>query len=186
KIRNVVNGNELTLSIGGVRAYNQENLYSRKSLEKFKVFIGFQNKVCTNMCISTDGFSNEIRIGSISELGKSIDALFGSYDVDRHLGMMERMSMFNLTERQFAHFVGKLRMYQHLNKSEQNGVFQIQFNDSQINHLIKDYYICPNFKRKEDGTINLWNLYNLFTEANKSSYIDSNFERSVNAYEFIN
>jgi len=186
QIRNVVNGNELTLSIGGVRAYNQENLYSRKSLEKFKVFIGFQNKVCTNMCISTDGFSNEIRIGSISELGKSIDALFGSYDVDRHLGMMERMSMFNLTERQFAHFVGKLRMYQHLNKSEQNGVFQIQFNDSQINHLIKDYYICPNFKRKEDGTINLWNLYNLFTEANKSSYIDSNFERSVNAYEFIN
>ena len=34
--------------------------------------------------------------------------------------------------------------------------------------------------------INLWNLYNLFTEANKSSYIDSNFERNVNTYEFIN
>ena len=40
--KQVINGNELSLSIGGVRAYNQENLYSKKSLEKFKVFIGFR------------------------------------------------------------------------------------------------------------------------------------------------
>ena len=66
QIKEVVNGNELTLSIGGVRAYNQENLYSRKSLEKFKLFIGFKNLVCTNMCVSTDGFSNQIRISYTS------------------------------------------------------------------------------------------------------------------------
>ena len=39
-----INGNELSLCLGGVRSYNQQNLYSTKSLEKFKFFIGFQNK----------------------------------------------------------------------------------------------------------------------------------------------
>ncbi len=90
-----VNGSTLSLSIGGVRAYNQENLYSKKSLEKFKVFIGFKNKVCTNLCISTDGFSNGIRAGSINELGEQMQQLFLGYNTDRHLGMMERMSSFN-------------------------------------------------------------------------------------------
>ena len=186
QIKEVVNGNELTLSIGGVRSYNQENLYSKKSLEKFKVFIGFKNLVCTNLCISTDGFSNDIRIGSILDLENSVEALLSCYDVDKQLGMMERMSMFNLSERQFAHFIGKLRMYQHIDKSNKHGKFPFLLNDSQINNVVKDYYSCPNFRRQDDGSINLWNLYNLFTESNKSSYIDNNFERNVNTYEFVN
>ena len=32
-------GNRLNLTIGGVRAYNHENLYSKKGTEKFKVFV---------------------------------------------------------------------------------------------------------------------------------------------------
>lgn len=186
QIKQVVNGNVLTLSIGGVRAYNQENLYSKKSLEKFKVFVGFKNMVCTNLCISTDGFSNSIRIGSIYELENSIHALLSSYDLDRQLGMMERMSMYKLSENQFAHFIGKLRMYQHLEKSNKSGMFPFLLNDSQISNVVKDYYSCPNFSSESDGSINLWNLYNLFTESNKSSYIDNNFERNVNTYEFVN
>ena len=62
----------------------------------------------------------------------------------------------------------------------------ININDNQINSIIKDYHIDPNFARFENGTIDFWRLYNLFTEANKSSYIDTNFEKNVNAYEFIN
>lgn len=186
QVTKVVNGNELTLSIGGVRAYNQENLYSKKSLEKFKVFVGFNNQVCTNLCISTDGFSNEIRIGSIIELEKSVEGLLSNYDIERHLGMMERMSMFKLSELQFAHFIGKLRMYQHIDKAEKANKFSFLLNDSQISNLVKEYYSCPNFKRDKDGSINLWNLYNLFTESNKSSYIDNNFERNVNVYELVN
>lgn len=181
-----VNRNGLSLTIGGVRAYNQENLYSTKSLEKFKLFIGFQNKVCLNLCISTDGFSNEIRIGSILELEEKVNQLFQSYNMEGHLGMMEKMSKYQLTERQFAHLIGKTRMYQHLSKIEQQDIFPIALNDSQINNIVKDYYNCPNFSRNEDGSINLWNLYNLFTGANKSSYIDSNLERNVNAYELVN
>ena len=33
--------------------------------------------------------------------------------------------------------------------------------------------------------INLWNVYNLFTGANKNSYIDNFLDRSVNATELI-
>lgn len=186
EITEVVNGNKLSLSIGGVRAYNQENLYSKKSLEKFKVFIGFKNSVCTNLCISTDGFSNEIRIASIDELEGKMTELFSSYNREKHLGNMEMMSMHQLTERQFAHFIGKARMYQYLDKSAQKNVFPIALNDSQINSVVRDYYTDENFGRNQDGAINLWNMYNLFTSANKSSYIDNNFERNVSAYQLIN
>ena len=37
-ITETVSGNSLSLTIGGVRAYNHENLYNRKSEEKFKIF----------------------------------------------------------------------------------------------------------------------------------------------------
>ncbi|WP_131796876.1 DUF3871 family protein, partial [Bacteroides stercoris] len=37
----MVNGNKLTLTVGGVRAYNHTNLYSKKGMERFKVFVGF-------------------------------------------------------------------------------------------------------------------------------------------------
>ncbi|WP_417876103.1 DUF3871 family protein [Winogradskyella sediminis] len=186
QFKQIINGNELALCIGGVRAYNQENLYSRKSLEKFKMFVGYQNKVCTNLCISTDGFTNEIRIGSILDLNQNIQNLLSTYDKDAHLSKMEAMSNYALTEEQFGHLVGKARMFQHLSKSEQQGKFPLQLNDSQINNVVKEYYNCPNFRRSENGNINMWNLYNLFTEANKSSYIDSNFERNVNTYQYVN
>ncbi|MEH6770052.1 DUF3871 family protein [Maribacter arcticus] len=185
-VKHIVNGNELNLSVGGVRSYNQENLYSKKSLEKFKVFIGFKNRICTNLCISSDGFSDEIRIGSVMDLGHEMKQLFSTYNTEKHLGMMEQMSSFVFSEKQFAHFIGKLRMYQHLDKTEQLKVFPLSLNDSQINNVVKDYFGCPNFGRSPDGSVSLWNLYNMFTEANKSSFIDKNLERNVNAYELVN
>jgi hypothetical protein len=186
KSNETINENSLTLSIGGVRSYNQENLYSKKSVEKFKIFIGFKNKVCTNLCISTDGFSNEIRISSILELEKNAINLFSNYDKIGHLSKLENLAKFSLNEQQFAHLIGKLRMYNHLDKTEQKSKFPFLLNDGQLNNVVKEYFQCPNFSREHDRTINLWKLYNLFTEANKSSYIDSNLERNVNVYEFIN
>ncbi|MBL7887067.1 MAG: DUF3871 family protein [Flavobacterium sp.] len=184
--KEIVNGNTLTLSVGGVRSYNQENLYSKKTVEKFKIFIGYQNKVCTNLCVSTDGFSNEVRIASVNELGANMTNLFSSYDRIQHLQLMEKMGKYHLNEQQFAHLIGKIRMYQHLEKEGQKAIQPFLLNDGQINSVVKDYFHCPNFSRDENQKISLWNLYNLFTEANKSSYIDSNLERNVNAYEFVN
>jgi hypothetical protein len=67
-IRDHVNGNDLSLTIGGVRAYNLDNLNGKKSEEKFKVFIGFKNRICCNLCIWTDGFKTELKARSVSEI----------------------------------------------------------------------------------------------------------------------
>ena len=56
-----VMGNKLNLSIVGVRAYNQMNLYSKKSPELFRLAIGFKNQVCCNMCIFSDGYKEDLR-----------------------------------------------------------------------------------------------------------------------------
>lgn len=181
-----VNGNKLALSLGGVRAYNQENLFSKKSPEKFKIFIGFKNMVCTNLCISTDGLADQIRVNSLLQLEDSVENLLKNYDREMHLGLLSRMGRYILTQEQFAHFVGKLRMFQFMPKNKQKRFFTVGLNDGQINTIVKNYYYCPNFSCSSDGSIDLWKLYNLFTEANKSSYIDNNFERNVNAYELTN
>jgi hypothetical protein len=76
-------------------------------------------------------------------------------------------------------------MYQFLNKEEKVNKLTLLMNDNQISTTVKNYYNDPNFKRDANGVINLWQLYNLFTEANKSSYIDSNLERNANAFEFV-
>jgi hypothetical protein len=184
-IRENVNNNALSLTIGGARALNKENLYTKRSLERFKVFIGFKNSVCTNLCISNDGANLDIKVSSVTELKDKIYELISLFDKERFLGDMERLSKFYLTELQFGHTIGKMRMYQHLNKSEKMGKLPLLMSDNQIGAAVKSYYKDENFRRNNDGSINLWEFYNNLTEANKSSYIDSNLERNVNAWEFV-
>ncbi|KOY51689.1 DUF3871 family protein [Polaribacter dokdonensis] len=184
-LRENVNKNQLSLTIGGVRALNQENLYSKRTLEKFKVFIGYKNKVCTNLCVSTDGLLIDVRVGSIQELKQKIYELIKSFNKDKFLGELERISKFQLEENQFSHLIGKMKMYQFLNKEDKVDKLTLLMNDNQISTTVKNYYNDPNFRRDPNGAINLWQLYNLFTEANKSSYIDSNLERNVNTFEFV-
>lgn len=186
EISEVINGNKLNLTIGGVRSYNQENLFSKKSMEKFKVFIGFQNTVCTNLCISTDGLKDDLRVSSVLELKSKIYELINTYKKKEHLIAMERMFRYSLTENQFAHLVGKMKLFPYLSKEEKQTLFPLAMNDSQLNTIVKDYHIDTHFSKSENNTINFWNIYNLFTEANKSTYIDNNLERNVNAYAFTN
>jgi hypothetical protein len=60
------------------------------------------------------------------------------------------------------------------------------FGDTQLGAVCKDYYRDRSFCRDASGNINLWRLYNLFTGANKSTYIDNFLDRSVNAFTFVN
>jgi hypothetical protein len=98
---------------------------------------------------------------------------------------MERMSKFHLDEVQFAHVIGKMKLYQYLSQEEKVGKLSLLMTDNQIGTVVKNYYQDENFSRSNDLEINLWNFYNLMTDANKSSYIDSNLERNANAFEFI-
>lgn len=183
-ITDIVNGNDLSLTIGGVRSYNLENLYNKKSLEKFKFFIGFQNQVCMNLCVSSDGFVEDVRAGSANDLYSKALEVMQNYNAELHLMEMKELTQDYLSEHQFAQLIGRSRLYQHLPKPEKQNIPLLNFNDSHINTMAKDYYEDKNFCRQQDGSINLWNVYNLFTQANKSSYIDTFLDRNLNAFEF--
>ena len=105
-ITETIGGNRLNLTVGGVRAYNQENLYSRKGLEKFKVFIGFKNMVCCNLCVTTDGLCEEIRAADTSDLMTKVIELLVSYNAKKHLEGMKALMDYSLSESQFAQMIG--------------------------------------------------------------------------------
>jgi hypothetical protein len=179
-----INGNLLVLTVGGVRAYNTENLYNKKSFEKFKFFIGFQNMVCCNMCISTDGYKDEIKVTNTIDLTSRMINLMETYQPNLHLKELENLQDYHLSESQFAQIIGKSRLYNYLPKKEKLILPELLMNDGHISTIAKDYYNDESFCREENGDINLWNMFNLFTGANKSSYIDTFLDRGVNAFNF--
>jgi len=184
-IKDTVSGNELSLSIGGVRAYNQENLYSKKSEEKFKIFVGFKNMVCTNLCISTDGFMGEIRARSVAEIVEEAFNLFANFNAMEEVKHFDSLHNYSLSEKQFAQLIGRSRMYQYLPPKKKKDLPEIPLMDSQISMVTKAYYGDESFCRDDNGYIDLWRLYNLFTGANKSSYVDTFLDRGVGSHSFI-
>jgi hypothetical protein len=185
-ISDQIDGQTLNLTIGGVKSYSEDNLYSKKgSGEYFKVFIGFKNSVCTNLCVWTDGFMGNLRVSSAGQLKACISTLLESYNASFHLFHLKTLLDYSLTEQQFALLVGRSRIYNYLPTDQRAEIPQLLYGDSQLCRVCRDCYRDENFGRHQDGTIDLWRLYNLFTGANKSSYIDSFLERSVNAYQFI-
>jgi hypothetical protein len=184
-ISDAIGGNTLSLTIGGVKSYGLDNLYSRKTDQHFKIFVGFNNRVCLNLKIWCDGYMGDLKVTTIGQLSACVRSLLEQHNAVFQLNQMKMLCDYSLSESQFAHLIGKARMYQHLPKDVQKDIPQLMFGDQQISSVVKDYCRDNSFCRDEQGNINLWRLYNLFTEANKSSYIDNFIDRSVNAYHFI-
>ena len=181
-IYETVEGNKLTLSIGGVRAYNQMNLYSKKTVERFKAFVGFKNLVCCNLCVYTDGYLGNLEVSSTNDLFRSVLEMFNRYDPAKHIHLMQTLRNSYLTEHQFAQILGKMRLYQCLPQGYQKSVPRLLITDTQINSVAKAYIQDENFGGF-GGDLSMWRFYNLLTGANKSSYIDSFLDRSLNATE---
>ena len=137
-IYETVEENKLNLSIVGVRAYNQMNLYSKKVPELFRLAIGFY---------------------LIQQLGNT-----------------------SMSEHQFCQILGKMRLYQCLPNGYQKRLPRMLLTDTQINSVAKAYINDENFG-SFGNDLNMWKFYNLLTGANKSSYIDSFLDRSLNATE---
>lgn len=178
-----VAGNRLNLTIGGVKAYNLDNQLSRNYEQQFKVFIGYQNKVCTNMCVSTDGYLSNLKVRTFDQLRAGIRMLIQDFNAVNFSDQLRQLAQYELSERQFATLVGRCRMYKNMPEHMRLTIPELQFGDSQINSVCREYYADENFSCKPDGGINLWRLYNLFTGSNKSTYIDQFGERAVNAYQ---
>ena len=184
-VYDIIDGNRVCLTVGGIKAYNLDNMYNRKGAdEHFKIFIGFQNKVCLNMCVWSDGSMLDLRVNTIGQLKGCIRTLIHNYDKQYHLFHLRRLCDYSITEHQFAQLIGRTRMYQFLPNRMKKEIPQLLFGDTQISTVVRDYFSDKSFCRMEDGNLNLWRLYNLFTNANKSTYIDQFVERGVNAFSF--
>ncbi|MEY4611310.1 MAG: hypothetical protein RL246_1629 [Bacteroidota bacterium] len=180
-----VDGQDISLSVGGVKSYGMDKLNNKKGAdEHFKVFIGFSVKVCSNLSVWSDGAMLNLRVRSQGELMDALMKLVSGYNPRQHVQAMQKLSEYQLTESQFAQIMGRARLYQHLPNDQKKHIPPLLFTDTQMGAIAKDYYQDQSFCRNEQGDINLWRMYNLLTGANKSSYIDSFLDRSVNAFEF--
>jgi len=181
-----VDGSLLSLCIGGVKAYNLDNLYNKKGAdEHFKLFIGFKNTICTNLCVWSDGYMGDLKVKSVGQLRACIRTMIENYNLNFHMFEMRQLVNYSLTEKQFATVIGRCRMYNYLPHHAKNEITPLSLNDTQVGTICRDYYRDESFCRDESGNINLWRLYNLFTGANKSTYIDNFLDRGVNAYHFV-
>ena len=181
-IYETVNGNRLTLTVGGVRAYNHTNLYSKKGAERFKVFIGFTCQVCTNLCVSTDGYISCLEVTNTSELYRAVLEMFNKYDPAKHIHLMQTLGNTSMTEHQFCQLLGRMRLYPLLPQGYQKAIPRMLLTDTQINSVAKAYINDDNFGSL-GSDLSMWKFYNLLTGSNKSSYIDSFLDRAYNATE---
>jgi hypothetical protein len=184
-----IDGQEIHLTIGGVRAYSEDKLYNRPSALKFKIFVGWQVRVCSNLMLQTDGFSGTIDCMTSADINQKALELFSRFnpEKDNNLNALAQLQDTRLTEDQFCHIIGRMRLLQALPVAQQREIPQFLLGDQVINESTRQYVVNSSFGRKKpgnDGTISTFDLMQLLNEAVKSSYIDKWLERNVNCTEF--
>ena len=75
-----INNELVHLCIGGVRAYNEDKLYGRQAPLKYKIFVGWQVRVCSNLCLSCSGFTGNIECITTSDIKEKALELFNGFD----------------------------------------------------------------------------------------------------------
>ncbi len=185
-VRNI-DGQEIHLTIGGVRAYSDDKLYNRPSALKFKIFVGWQVRVCSNLMLQTNGYSGTIECMTQSDIHQKALELFSSFDPekDNNLNALAELQDTRMTEEQFCHIIGRMRLLQALPVAQQKAIPQFILGDQAINESVRQYVTNPNFGRKNgDDGISTWDFMQLLTEAAKGSYIDRWLDRNANSIEF--
>ena len=179
-----INGNAMNLQIVGVRSYSETNLLGNSSQKQlFRLGIGFLNRCCTNMLLSTDGVKFDIKVTNPADLYRYCIELFASYNYRQHIEDMKRLGNTIIDVSTFAQFLGKARLYQALPTHLKNelGLPELILPEAQINQAARDYYSDENFSGY-GKQLTAWNFYQLLTNY-KNNYIDITMERCVNAYD---
>ena len=180
-IYETVEGQRLELCVGGVRNYNDLNLYrSSKGVEKFSVFVGWRVRICSNQILTGQGVKLSMEVMDLKQLYQQVMELFNGFNPAKDIHLMQTLSNTYLTETQFAQVIGRMRLYQALPQGLSRSIPRLLITDSQINNVCRGYYHNEDFGG-QGGSLSMWNFHNLLTEANKSSYIDSYLQRAVNA-----
>lgn len=181
-----INGETVHLCIGGVRAYNEDKLYNRQSTMRFKVFVGWQVRVCSNLMLTCDGNSGTIDCMTEADIMQKSLELFKGFNPHKEdtLRLLENLSSTAISEEQFCQIIGRMRLYQFLPLAEQKQLPPLTIGDQAVNAMVKNYISNPNFGKKEGEDFTAWNLMQLANEAVKQSYIDKWLDRNQNCTDF--
>jgi hypothetical protein len=138
--------------------------------------------------LQTDGFSGTIDCMTSFDIHQKALELFSRFnpEKDNNLNALAQLQDTRLTEDQFCHIIGRMRLLQALPVAQQREIPQFLLGDQVINEATRQYVVNPNFGRKKSGDdgISTFDLMQLLNEAVKSSYIDKWLERNANCTEF--
>ena len=177
-----INGNRLNLSIVGCKAYNRDNLSGRLTEQKFSVAVGFNNQVCQNQCIFTDGLKHTILASNTGTIYTQVLDLLDRFNAIECFRKLESLNDVNLSVHQFCEVLGKLRLYNYLDPRTRREIPSIDVTDAQLNSVASGFVSDANFKGGTSG-ISMWRFYNLLTSSNKKNYIDTFLPRATAATE---
>ena len=184
---NQINGQAVHLTIGGVRAYSDDKLYAKQAPQKFKIFVGWRVRVCSNLMLTCDGVSGTIECMTEADIMAKSYQLFSTFNPQKEntLRLLENLKSTRLSEAQFCNIIGRLRLQQALPTAERNQLPTFDLGDQAVNNMVRGYVSNPNFGRGNGGEFTTWNLLQLANEAVKqTSYIDRFIDRNQNATDF--
>lgn len=184
-ITDIINGNETSVVVGGVRALNNENLSTRPRPELFKLFAGRSVKVCSNQCIFGADMIDRLEAMSEADIFSGACDLFRRFDPVSNKQRLELLGHTSMTTEDFTHIIGRMRLYEALSTAKRNrlGLPAVTLGDQALNSATRGFVGNKDFGVRPDGTITLWAFLNLLTEATKQSYIDRFLAREVNAMD---
>lgn len=180
--KDIINNRETHLVVGGVRALNNENLGTKHTPEKFKIFIGTRVTVCSNLCIFGNTLIDKLEVMSAIDIYDRAKNLFNGFDPETNRAMLETLGSTYLSVEDFTHVIGRMRLYEALSPAQRTDLNlpNILLGDSILNAATQNFVSNPNFGIGNSDHISAWQLLNLLNEAAKSSYIDKFLTRMTN------
>ena len=136
-----VNGQTVFLTIGGTRAYSEDKLYGRQSAQKFKVFVAWSVKVCSNQMIQTSGTTGTIECLTEADIYQRAFQLFQGFDPEKeeNLRLLENLHTTRISQELFCSIVGRLRLYQALSTEQLKSLPSIEIGDQAVNAAVRGY-----------------------------------------------
>ena len=180
-VTKIIGGKVVNLVVAGVKSFTWDKMQGKAVPQKFKLAIGFQVHVCSNLCVFTDGHLKQVSTTTIDDLYLAVYNLCSGFNAEQQASLLQQWSETYISELNFWKFVGKVRSDFYNPKIDTSS----WLGDQQMAKVVRGYFLDEHFASKEDGSISLWNLYNLLTEANKSSYVDSFLDRYAGIEQLI-
>lgn len=172
------------MCLGGVSSMD-ERAFLLGAGQRLQLFAGFTVRGSRNTCVFREGLIPGLWIKEPHELRQAVYNLLCEYDACDQLRQLERMLHYSLSEQQFAHFLGKARLYELLPSQQKARYPELLFTDYQLQQVAEGYLQDRCAGSEKVGSISLWKLYNLLLSANKQSHIDLFLPRGANASSLI-